>query len=224
MDDPAASRAELDASLRFIRSVNRFLGGAGAAIRELRRWSTGWSRDERIRIIDLGTGSADIPLQMVRWASSRGYRLQVVATDLHPTTLELAREHVGDREDIELAAVDATTLMDHYEPGSFDYAHAGMFLHHLPDVTVLTVLRIMDRLVRRGLIWNDPVRSSVGRLGVRLLTIGSPPMVKHDGIVSVDAGFTRREALDLAHRVGLERVRYRTHLLHRFTLVSDKAK
>ncbi len=220
MDDPAADRGDLDRSLRFIRGVNRLLGGTAATIGHFRRWSAHWPAGEVIRVVDLGTGSADIPLAIVRWARGRGLRVHVTAIDSHPTTLDLAREQVGDDPDIELVCANATSLMDRYEPAAFDYAHAGMFLHHLDDIEVMTVLRIMDRLTTRGLIWNDLVRGPVEAAAIRLLTLGRSAMVRHDGVVSVAAGFTRHEVRDIASRVGLSNVEYRRHLFGRFTLVS----
>jgi len=222
MDDPAADRGELDRSLRFIRGVNRRLGGTAATIGHLRRWSADWPAGEVVRVIDLGTGAADIPLAIVKWARGAGLRVHVTALDAHPTTLDLAREQVGDDPDIELLCADALTLMDRFEPAAFDYAHAGMFLHHLADIEVMTMLRIMDRLTTRGLIWNDLVRGPVEAVAVRLLTLGRSAMVRHDGTVSVAAGFTRREVLDIAGRVGLTNVEYRRHLFGRFTLVSTE--
>ncbi len=222
MDDPAARRDELDRSLRFIRAVNRRLGGTAAALGALRRWSAGWERGRTVRVLDVGTGSADIPLAMCRWARRRNHRLHVTAVDAHVTTLELARRHVGDCPDVELVLADARRLTERFEPSSFDYAHAGMFLHHLHDVEVMTVLAAMDRLARFGIIWNDLVRGRVEALAVRLLTLRGPSMVRHDALASVRAGFTRREALDLARRVGLARVAWRRHLFGRFTLTSEK--
>jgi len=229
MDDPAVDRDQLDRSLRFIRAINRRLGGTAAVLGHLRRWSAGWPAGEVIRIIDLGTGSADIPLAIVRWARAGGMRVHVTAIDAHPTTLDLAREYLrqalgpGDPEDIELVRADALSLMDHFEPGAFDYAHAGMFLHHLDDIEVMTVLRVMDRLTTRGVIWNDLLRGTVEAVAVRLLTLAGPAMVRHDARVSVAAGFTRREVLDLAGRVGLPHIEYRRHLFGRFTVVSTKS-
>ncbi|MFO0873836.1 MAG: hypothetical protein U0575_07675 [Phycisphaerales bacterium] len=107
-----------------------------------------------------------------------------------------------------------------HEPGSFDIAHAGMFLHHLPDIEIVTVLRIMQRLACVGLVWNDLVRDALSRVGVRAITLGTPRIVRHDAIVSVDKGFTRSEAQDLARRAGLTRVTYRRHVFGRFTLVA----
>jgi hypothetical protein len=222
MDEPGADRAELARALRFLRRANRRFGGTAATLAHLRRWSASWARGEEIRLIDIGTGSADVPCALADWARRAGFRMRVVAVDLHPVTLEEARAHVGAQPDIELVCADALRLLDRFAPGDFDYAHAGLFLHHLSDVQVLTVLRIMDRLARRGVIWNDLVRGPAGRLAVRLATLGAPAMVRHDGRLSVEAGFTRAEALDLARRAGLERPSYRAHWGYRFTLVSAR--
>ncbi|TVQ57680.1 MAG: hypothetical protein EA377_00720, partial [Phycisphaerales bacterium] len=103
----------------------------------------------------------------------------------------------------------------------FDVVHAGMFLHHLPDLEVMTVLRIMQRLAQHGMIWNDLARRTLARIGVRAmvaLTPGLPRMARHDAVVSVEAGFTRREAIELAQRVGWEEIQYRDVRWHRFVL------
>lgn len=222
MDDPGVDREELAQALAFIRRVNRRLGGVSAALGHLDRWSAQWQRDGEIRILDVGTGSADIPLAIARWARRRGHRVHITGVDLHETTIELARRHVAGEQAVELICADALGLMDRFEPGSFDYVHAGMFIHHLDDIPAVTALRIMDRLAARGVIWNDLVRGWIGRAGVRLLTIGATPIVRHDALVSFDAGFTRAEAMDLALRAGLCEPRYRRHLGYRFTLVTEK--
>ncbi len=224
MDDPDVDPGELERSLRFIRWVNRRLGGTAAVLGHLGRWSARWPAGEEIRILDLGTGSADIPLAIARWAVAAGHRVRITAIDGHPTTLALARRHVGERAEIELVHGDARRLADRYGAGEFDYAHAGMFLHHLDDIEVLTVLRLMDRLTRRGLVWNDLVRGPAEKLFVRLLSAGASEIVRHDAVVSVAAGFTKREAIDLARRVGLPRIAYRRHLFGRFTLTSTKER
>jgi hypothetical protein len=223
MDDPAVDRDELNRSLRFIRLINHRLGGTAVAMLHLRRWAKTWQGNETIRIIDLGTGSADIPIAIAHWAERNGLRVHITAIDLHEKTLEEARLCIGDRPNIELRRADALRLMDDFEPGSFDYAHAGMFLHHLEDIDVVTVLRIMDRLTTRGLIWNDLVRSAFTRAAVRVAVPPGivPPIARHDARVSFDAAFTKAEAITLAKRAGLANIAYRRHLLYRFTLVSE---
>jgi len=222
MDDPNVDRADLEASLRFIRTVNRRLGGVAAVLNHLKRWSADWPDDRTIRILDVGTGSADIPLAIANWASTSQHQVHITAVDLHETTLSIAQVHVGNRSDIELVQADARNLMDEYEPDSFDYVHAGTFLSRLSDIEVMTVLRIMDRLSARGLIWSDFVRGPIAKLAVRLLAMRARAIVTQDAVASVAAGFTRREALELSKRVGLEKPKYHRHLLGRFTLVSEK--
>lgn len=228
MDDPAISRADLAEALSFIRAVNRRLGGTAAALKCIKRWSVDWPDGQTIRLLDVGTGSADIPLAIAQWAISTGKKVHITAVDRHPGTLELAREYITEQAGVDVAKMitfieaDALKLMDIFEVASFDYAHAGMFLHHLSDIEVMTALRIMDRLTTRGLIWNDLVRGSVEKLSVRLMTLGVLAMIQHDARVSVEAGFTKREAMELARRVGLESPRWNRHLFGRFTLTSAK--
>lgn len=223
MDDPAIPRDELAASLQFVRAINRNFGGARAAIVPLARWSRRWPRDRPISVLDVATGSADIPLAMRRWAERRGFDVRITAIDAHETTLALAREHIGSAAGIELLRADALQLFDSFQPQSFDYVHAGMFLHHLPDIEVLTALRIMDRLARAGIIWNDLIRSRIGAMAIRLMTTGRPEGVRHDARVSVEAGFTPREVRDIAQRLDLGYARVRWNLFtHRFTLAGEK--
>lgn len=248
MDDPHATRDDLGVALEFLRMANRRLCGASAALRQFKRWAEAWDSRSRhadarspspqpspkgrgggpIRILDIGCGSADIPLAIARWARAAGHRVAITAVDLHPVTCELAREYLrregGEAAgDIDIMQADALRLTDQFDAGAFDYAHAGLFLHHLPDIEVLTVLTIMDRLAARGMIWNDLVRVRFPRAMMLPILIGAPAIVKHDAIVSVQAGFTRAEAIDLAGRAGWRRPVWRRHLVHRFTLASTKS-
>ena len=86
----------------------------------------------------------------------------------------------------------------------------------------MTVLRIMDRLARRGIIWNDLQRDRRAHFWVKLLTRHSDPVVRHDGPVSILAGFTKLEVLDFRRRLELDHTRYRRHFGHRFTLAGER--
>jgi 2-polyprenyl-3-methyl-5-hydroxy-6-metoxy-1,4-benzoquinol methylase len=229
MDDPAVDRDQLDGALRFIRGVNKRLGGVSALISHLERWAERWPTDRPVTLLDIGTGSADLPLEAVRWARERGHDLRVTGIDLHETTLELARDHVEAEPDlaesITLRTADALKLDETFEPESFDYVHAGLFLHHLTDMQIMIVLRLMDRLARRGIIWNDLVRSTVGRGFIHLATIGKPEIIRHDARVSVEAGFTKAEVLDYARRLDLNYCDYSWNLFtHRFTLAGERSR
>ena len=229
MDDPAVDRDQLDGALRFIRGVNKRLGGVSSLIRHLEPWSRRWPTDRPVTMLDIGTGSADLPLEAVRWARGRGFDLRVTGIDLHATTLELAQDHVDAEPElagaITLQQADALALDETFADGSFDYVHAGLFLHHLSDIQIMLVLRLMDRIAAHGIVWNDLVRSTVGRAFIHAVTVGKPDIIRHDARVSVEAGFTRSEVLDYAKRLDLTYCTYSWNLFtHRFTLAGERGR
>jgi ubiquinone/menaquinone biosynthesis C-methylase UbiE len=220
MDDPAVSPAELGSALEYIRRVNQRLGGISTLLSPLRDWSAGWVRGETITLLDIGTGSADLPVAAWRWAQDAGFKLRATGIDKHPKTLDYAREFVkraGGLKAVEIIEADALALDQRFAPGSFDYVHAGLFLHHLTTADAITVLASMRRLARRGVIWNDLVRSPLGVAFIRLATIAQPRMIRHDATVSVQAGFRKREALEMARQAGWESPEHHWNLFtHRF--------
>jgi ubiquinone/menaquinone biosynthesis C-methylase UbiE len=223
MDDPNVRRDELALSLRYIRGVNRLLGGESSLLRHLKAWSVRWPRDRPVTMLDVATGSADLPLAAVRWARRAGLQLHVTGIDKHLETLALAHEHIHGDDAVELRAADALELDRAFAPGSFDYVHAGLFLHHLSDDQAVSVLRQMSTIASKGIIWNDLVRSKHSIRAIRLLTLGMPRIVKHDARVSVLAGFTQEEAEALATRAGIDYAPYSWRLwTHRFTIAGEK--
>lgn len=223
MDAPEAPRDELRRALGYLRFVNRRMGGVRALLRCFERWSHRWPKDRPVRLLDVGAGSGDIAQAARAWAARRGFDLRVTVVDAHAETARVARERLARDEGIEVVEADALTLMDRYEVRSFEYAHAALFLHHLNDVQALTMLRVMERLASAGVVWSDLVRSTPMEWMVRAGTIGQPEMVRHDAIVSVRAGFTRREALDMAARLDMSWMRWRREpWLYRFVMAGEK--
>ena len=61
--------ADLERALAFIRRVNSLFGYTRSIVRHLERFSRGWKKGQRIDIVDLATGSADIPRAILKWAA-----------------------------------------------------------------------------------------------------------------------------------------------------------
>jgi len=219
MDRDDVRADSLRQSLSFIRKVNRCLGGTRSVIAHLRRFSRDWSPGGRITILDLATGSADIPLAIVRWSRGVGHDVRVTALDRHPLTLDAAAEHVRGEPRVTLLRADA--LRPPFEPGCFDYVVSSLFLHHLTNQQVEATLGLMRRLACRGVIWNDLLRHRRAAWWCRLLTFASNGIVKHDAAASVRAGFRRNEVESLRDRLHLRHLRYRRHFGHRFTLAGE---
>src|SRR4051812_13501019 len=139
MDRPGVDANALRDSLRFIRRVNSLLGYTRATISHLERFSQRWKRSQVIRIIDFATGSADIPLAILRWADEKKWQVQVVGIDLHPITSQIAEEEVARDNRLSILRADATATP--FADGSFDYALTAMFLHHLAETDAIRVLK-----------------------------------------------------------------------------------
>ena len=71
---------------------------------------------------------------------------------------------------------------------------------------------------------SDLHRSRFHRWAAAIATRGAPDILRHDAIVSVEAGFTKREARDAAARIGIAGwTRYRRPpLWYRFTLAGER--
>ncbi|MBL9147224.1 MAG: methyltransferase domain-containing protein [Phycisphaerae bacterium] len=218
MDADDIALDELERSFRFIYRVNRWFGGAAALRRVLADDAPRWPRDRPIRWLDLGTGAADIPLAIDAWAARAGHDVRCVALDRHPGCLALARKAVRGHPRIEVVSGDALDLSG-FGDRSFDYVHAGMFLHHLHEPSIISVLQAMGRIASRAVVWNDLSRSAWAAFAVWLVTVPEPAGVKFDARLSVRKGFTAAEALALAERARL-RATLRPHaFVGRFAVV-----
>lgn len=219
MDEPGADPRLLDKSLRYIRIVNRCLGYTRATVSHFERASQDWPRGSRVTVLDVATGTADVPAALVRWAERRGFDLRVVGIDMHDHTIRTAAAtSLSPR--IDLVRADALRLP--FADDRFDYAMTSMFLHHLDEDMVVAVFREMNRVARNGIVAADLIRGRRALFWIRVFSCLANPMVRHDAAVSVRQAFREPEIVDLANKAGLSSVRFFVHFAHRFVLTGRK--
>jgi ubiquinone/menaquinone biosynthesis C-methylase UbiE len=223
MDEPGQDPEELGRSLADLRHVNRWLGGYRVVLHHLGGLVARHPRPV-VRVLDIATGSADIPLKVAAWARRKGIRMEIVATDLHPTTLEWARRHTAGDADVRVEAADALDLP--YADGAFDVAVISTALHHFDQrADLLRVLGEMHRVARVGGIVNDLRRSRPALLGANLLAATvwrTHPVTRHDGPLSVRRAFTAAELDELARAAALPNARAHRHEPFRVALVWER--
>jgi ubiquinone/menaquinone biosynthesis C-methylase UbiE len=226
MDDPNVNRAALAKSLRFIRRVNRYLGGTRAVMGHFQNWSHRWKKNQTITILDVATGSADIPLALLKWSHRNNFDLHIIGLDLHAVTLELAQQHIHqswpnkNQPPIHLLRGDALALP--FANQSIDYVTCSMFLHHLNDQQVAQAVAEMVRVARRGIVINDLLRSRPAQLGIFLLTLFADPIDKHDARVSVKKAWIRHEVEAWKLPANAPWLAYHEHIPARFTLAGER--
>ncbi len=231
MDAPGADPVALRRSLGFIRRINRLLGYNAATVRalgELVEGDVAGARggadldDEaprercsraRVTVLDVATGSGDLPEALGRWGRRRGVDVRCVGLDLHPVTLAVARAWAPG-----VALVRGDALRLPFADGAFDYATCAMFLHHLETADAVRVIRELERVTRRGWILADLLRRRRALAWISLFTRFSGAMVRHDARASVRQAWLPQEARDLARSADVP-ARYREAFGHRFLLV-----
>jgi 2-polyprenyl-3-methyl-5-hydroxy-6-metoxy-1,4-benzoquinol methylase len=198
MDRPQPVSAELQRDLHNIRRLNRWFGSYDLISFFLRSWI---KPGERLRIVDLATGSGDIPRLIADHARRVGADVRIDAVDQQAATLEIAKKLSANYSNI--AFVQANILQ--WEPsGPYDIVLCTLALHHFSEPDAVRVLRRCRELSRKFVLVSDLRRSWFGTIGVYLLTATffSEPMTKYDARLSVARAFSFSEMRDLAESAG----------------------
>jgi hypothetical protein len=222
MDEDGVDPRLLNDSLRFIRRINSLLLYTRATIGHLDRFSRGWEKGRRVELVDLATGSADVPRAILRWADRRGFDVHITGVDRHAVTAQAAA--AGGAADARLSIIQGDVFDLPFADGSFDYALTSMFLHHLDTDAVVAVMGTMGRIARRGVIIADLIRDRRAYAWASLFTAMANPMVRPDARVSVAQAFVKGEVLAMRDRAGLGFATYHRHFGHRFVLAGERGE
>ena len=218
LDDPATLRG----NLRDLRRVNRLLGGAA-----LSRWAIAHfaAPGAALRVLDVGTGGADIPAFVRGSWRGAGPPPAFTAVDSRPEVVAAARADTrGDDPGIELTEADGRALP--WPDAAFDVGHASLVLHHLEPLAAVGFLRELARVTRLGVVINDLDRAEVHWLGAWLLShlFTANRLSRNDAPLSVRRAYTVREMGDLLRVAGLRPVAVRrAPFRHRYAIVAVPA-
>jgi len=222
IDEPGIALEELSANLRDLERLNRLFGGTRLILRYLgpmlRRAQLG-----EIRILDVATGGADIPVAIARWARQQGRRVRIVGIDKNPQMLRASGDRMRQYPEVSLEIADALALP--YPSGSFDVVLCSLALHHLSYAEGVKLLGALDRIGRWGFIVNDLLRSwhayLLTWLAMRLFCRGR--LVRHDGPLSIRRAYTLSELRAMVDQAGVGGVRIHPHPFFRVAMVKEHA-
>lgn len=197
MDRPQPVSAELASDLRNLRQLNRYFGSHSLISHFLRRWVLPGAK---LRILDLATGSGDIPRLIVDHARKVGASVTVDAVDQQRSTLEIARGLSANYPEIEFIEGDVLSFGE----GSYDLVLCSLALHHFSETDAVRLLARCRELSSKFVLVSDLRRGLVATVGVYLLTalIFRDPMTRTDGRLSAARAFSFPEFRSLAERAG----------------------
>ncbi len=198
MDRPQPVSAELERDLLNIRRFNRYFGSHRLVLRFIRRWIR---RGNPVRVVDLATGSGDIPRLIVDHARNIGAKVEIDALDRQSATLEIARKLSAGYP--EISYVEAN-LLEWQLSDRYDIVLCSLVLHHFSDEDAVRVLQRCRELAQRFLLVSDLRRGFLAAAGVYLLTalIFREPMTRYDARLSAARAFSFAELGELARKAG----------------------
>lgn len=203
MDDRTLDVNLLNSALRGLRTINFLSGSAASVWQPIERFARRTGK-KKLRILDVATGSGDIPIALWRKAKRAGLTLDVHAVDFNENSLTFARR-VAQQAGAAIRFHQLDVLKDPL-PGGQDIVLSSLFFHHLDETAAVLLLQKMADSTNHLLLVNDLRRHWLGlvlaHIASRALT--ASPVVRVDAIRSVKAAFTMAEMQSLAKSAGLE--------------------
>jgi len=187
-----------NADLRNLRTLNRYFGSYRLVRYFLRRWI---GPSDKLRIIDLATGSGDIPRLIVDFARKAGAEVEIDAVDFQASTIEVARKLSVGFPEIGYHCGDIHHFGDER---SYDIVLFSLALHHFSNGEAVALLRRCRALSRAKVLVADLCRSRFAKFGVDLLTstVFREAMTRNDARASVERSFSFQELDHLAREAG----------------------
>ncbi len=197
LDDPGADPALVQAELADLILLNRWFGGARAVIRALLPLLPRGS-GARCTLLDVGTGSGDIPRAVVRAAARRGVELTPIGLDRSPLAARAAI-----RAGVPTIVSDGGTLP--LASRSVDFVVASQVLHHLPPALAVRWIQELDRVARRAVVIADLRRTRIAMAAMWAVSfpLRLHPVTRHDAVLSLKRGYTVGELEDLLCSAGV---------------------
>ena len=210
IDRPGLDQHLLRQELQLLEALNQNTGGHQLMLRYVRRFVNA-NPVKLLKILDLATGSADVPRAIAGWARNNNRPVSITAVDHNARTLEIAREACRDWPEIQLAQHDLRALP--FAPGSFDLVLCSLALHHFTTPDAIVLLRRIGDLAKHGYVVNDlrrnwPALWMVNQFSRR---IGKSEIFNHDAVQSCRGAFTVGELRAMADQAGLRNFRIRRH-------------
>jgi ubiquinone/menaquinone biosynthesis C-methylase UbiE len=190
LDDPAVSPEVMERSMADVERANALLGGTRAALRELEP-ALG-ELPKCATLLDVGTGTADIPAAARTLAAQRGVTLRTIGFDLSPVLVERHRR----RNDV---VVRGNALQLPFRDHSIDIVMCSQVLHHFPEREARMLIAEMNRVARARVVISDLRRSLIAAGGLWLASflLSFHSVSRHDGVVSIMRGFVPEELSEL---------------------------
>lgn len=219
MDDPGLDSQRHEKALASLARINRLSASSRTVWQPIHDLSRRIDKSRPLRILDIATGSGDMPVRLWQRAKRAGIALEIVGVDISDRALGIARQRLSADMPIEFRTLDA---ISEDLPAGFDVVTSSLFLHHLEDAEAERLMGKMAQCAKRLVVIHDLRRCRRGWWLALLAsrTLSSSDVVHTDACLSVQAAFTIDEVRQMANRAAIPGVAIRRRWPLRFVLTA----
>ena len=200
MDDMSMSGPELKRTLDLLASINLYLGGNALTLNGVEKMMASVSKEEPIRIVDLGCGNGDMLRKLHLFGKKMGYDLELLGIDANPASVAYATELSEGMSNVSFSTVNI--FSPEFREMEYDIAIATLFMHHFSDEEITELISGIKKKSRIGVLVNDLHRSEMayGLFWVISLFFGNH-VARNDGLISIRKSFRRKDLEKYAQEV-----------------------
>ena len=218
MDDLSLSEAELHLALGDIALVNKVLGGHAISLRGLKPLLH-HRRGKPVRVVDAGCGNGEFLRYLSRYCRRHQIKAELIGWDRNLSSLESGRAMSVGMEEIRFEQKDL--LSNPPLPGGGPIVVCNLFLHHFTDAQIVAML---DHWLKGGctaIVVNELHRNRMAYYLFRLFgaIFMKSRIARHDGQVSIQRGFLKRELQGFSRKLGLDAYSIQWHWAFRYLWV-----
>lgn len=220
LDEGRLPDEEVRKSLLDLRRINRRFGARAVLLSALAR-EVSRCRVTRFSVLDIASGSGDLPMAVIEWARSRGLEPTVFALERHHRHLRLFQDELSACP--QLFAFSADALAAPVRDDQFDFVMCCHFFHHLSEDEAARLLSNMARWARCAVIVCDLERHPVAYHFFRMFGgfMTSSYVSRVDGLISLGQSFRKPELERIAKRAGLGAYRVERRWPFQLLLVAE---
>ncbi|MCT8340270.1 methyltransferase domain-containing protein [Flavobacteriaceae bacterium TK19130] len=197
MDSFSLQGKEMEHLLTDLKTVNTLLGGTAITLSGLSKLLKHHDKKRLITIIDFGCGDGEMLRQCAKFGQRKGYTFNLIGIDANPHILEEAKIRSEAYDNIKFQKKDVFSKKK--ELPECDIALCTLFLHHFAKDDIQQLLEKIANITKTGIIINDLQRSPIAFQLFKLFgkSLLRTKIARHDGLVSIARGFTKKELLTM---------------------------
>ena len=220
LDGGQLSDQEVRQTFADLRRVNRLFGGRRLLLDTLAREVSRHGLTQ-FSVLDVASGSCDLPMAVLDWARQRKLEAQVFALEYRHRYLALFRNELAGYRKLYPFCADAFRAPVLNQ--AFDFVTCGHFLHHLSQEQAAKLLSSMSGWARYAVIVADLERHWLPYYFFRLFSrfFTTSRVSRMDGLISLEQAFRSEELARTAERARLVRYTVERHWPFQLLLVSE---